>query len=182
MQRCNALDLKHTDECYSLADLAKPEDERQFYTASVQFLKKRLQEKANPPSDRIQNSTQSCCSLNVKSEPIPKPSCKAPHLDSEPIQPSLSMHQVLPFPKSNRESFFTRLKNSFRKLQTSNFATSTKKASSSESSNTMAVSHFKFPQCRKLPEENSKDNPKPGSSTTIIQKRKHEIQETIQEI
>lgn len=102
---------------HPIATQEKEED--YFYTASLVFLKKKLEEKSNTDRDS-QNTSQSCCTLSVPEnlELLPKKTLLT-ETDSEPLQitgSSLSMHQILPFPKSHNR-FFSRLKNTFRKYR-----------------------------------------------------------------
>lgn len=130
--------------------LSKPDDEQLFYTASVHFLRKRLEEKSNRQL-KPQDATQSCCNLtrpvshrdtNVhKTSKLELVNCPP----REQIQ-SLSMSQVLPFPKSNKDGFFARLMNTFRKTRRPDEVT-VQNIEESESKN---ISNFKFPRVSRL--------------------------------
>lgn len=89
--------------------LTKLDDVDLFYTASVQFLQKRLQEKSLIATTKSQRNTRSCCNL-------PSSSNSQKNIIDKPT--ALSMHEILPFPKSNGETFFSRILNSFRKFTT----------------------------------------------------------------
>ncbi|CAG9566647.1 unnamed protein product [Danaus chrysippus] len=91
--------------------LSKPEDIELFYAASVHFLKTRLQEKTN--IKETGSSTKSCCDLA-------KPLDKSPSNRNLEEPSSLSMHQILPFPKTNKESFLSRILGSFWKHRKGN--------------------------------------------------------------
>lgn len=110
-----------------------PEDELLFYTASVNFLRKLLEEKS-----KIEYAKSvSCCNIlqadNSTSNDI--------SLNASPWKSSkLSMQQVLPSPKSNKESFFMRLKNSFRK-----YRRTVDLCKSELNSENEFISNFKFP-------------------------------------
>lgn len=153
MQRRNSLTPRLSDSASSdpLDALSKPEDEQLFYTASVHFLRKRLEEKSNRPS-KPQDATQSCCNLtrqvathrNTNVHKISRL-----ELNNCPARveiPSLSMNQVLPFPKSNKEGFFARLRNTFRKTKPPAEVT----VQNIEESETKNISNFKFPRCSRL--------------------------------
>ncbi|CAH0726039.1 unnamed protein product, partial [Brenthis ino] len=115
--------------------LTKPDDVELFYTASVQFLQKRLQEKSLVAPTKSQRNTKSCCNLSSSS-------------NSQRVidkHTALSMHEILPFPKSNGESFFSRILNSFRKFSTQIIPDSN--TEDLEMVNTR--SNYKFPRCEK---------------------------------
>ncbi|PZC81178.1 hypothetical protein B5X24_HaOG213279 [Helicoverpa armigera] len=153
MQRRNSLTVRSPDsatsDCLDVA-LAKPDDEQLFYTASVHFLRKRLEEKCHRPA-RTQEATQSCCNLSIPIANRPSSNVhKSSKIDLEFFSPgerrSLSMHQVLPFPKSSKDGFFARLKNTFRKFRRpADVAEQT-----TEESETKNISNFKFPRCARL--------------------------------
>uniref|UniRef100_A0A2H1WXN1 SFRICE_039220 n=1 Tax=Spodoptera frugiperda TaxID=7108 RepID=A0A2H1WXN1_SPOFR len=174
MQRRNSLTLRTADSVTSDpldVALTKPDDELLFYTASVHFLRKRLEEKSHQPS-KPQEATQSCC--NLSRPPVPHLSSSSLHkiakieLDHHsPVGegPSLSMQQVLPFPKSNENGFLTRLMNTFRKFRRPAEVTEQQ----TEEPDTKNISNFKFPRCSRLrnprssclveiSEENSNEN------------------------
>uniref|UniRef100_A0A2A4J4J2 Uncharacterized protein n=1 Tax=Heliothis virescens TaxID=7102 RepID=A0A2A4J4J2_HELVI len=154
MQRRNSLTARSPDSATSDSldvALAKPDDEQLFYTASVHFLRKRLEEKSHRPA-KTQEATQSCCNLsrqivNHRSSNVHK----NPKIDLDYSSPtgerrSLSMHQVLPFPKSNKDGFFARLRNTFRKFRRPVDVTE----QHTEESETKNISNFKFPRCARL--------------------------------
>ena len=157
MQRRNSLTPRPSDSASSdpLDALSKPEDEQLFYTASVHFLRKRLEEKSNRLS-KPQDATQSCCNLtrpvvthrtNVhKISRLELDKCPAKESCLRVEIPSLSMNQVLPFPKSNKEGFFARLKNTFRKTRRPADVT----VQNIEESEAKNISNFKFPRCSRL--------------------------------
>ncbi|KAG6463727.1 hypothetical protein O3G_MSEX014047 [Manduca sexta] len=179
MQRWNPLNAneKFISKSPATLDLAlaKPEDEQQFYTASVHFLTERLRERSQSPRTKSNEKSQSCCCLTgVPFATLQTRLDKKNPLnivpDSESIAPSLSMHQILPFPKSNRDSFFTRLRNTFRKYRrTANISESNVP---DESDTSKYISNFKFPWCERvgrshhssdllrISEENSAENMK----------------------
>ncbi|CAH0700398.1 unnamed protein product [Spodoptera exigua] len=174
MQRRNSLTLSTADSVTSDpldVALSKPDDELLFYTASVHFLRKRLEEKSHRPP-KPQEATRSCC--NLSRPPAPHLSSSSVHkiakikLDHDSLVgegPSLSMQQVLPFPKSNENGFLTRLRNTFRRFRRPADVTEQQ----SEESDTKSISNFKFPRCSRLrnphssclveiSEENSKES------------------------
>lgn len=167
MQRHNSLRLRPKSpysDCPLETALKKPEDRELFYTASLHFLNKRLQEKTHRPS--LQESTQSCCDLNkTRPKTVSKHKAEVPNYKTE-AGPSLPMHQVLPFPKSSKEGFFNRMKNTFRKYRQSFSMTETN--SSEELEISKSISNFKFPRCErpsagpsglvKISEENSNES------------------------
>lgn len=131
------------------AAFAKPDDKDLFYTASVHFLQKRLQEKSHKIASKP--TSQSCCNLNSSRD-------KCQHLgekdkkdlsfnslnaDSDP----LPMHQLLPFPKSKKDSLFTRVKNTFRKYRQRLEVNYTSVVDDAES---RSISNFKFPRCERF--------------------------------
>lgn len=88
--------------------LTKPDDVELFYTASLHFLKQRLNEKllsGSIESDQTTKGEQSSENLQTSTKERLK---------------SLSMHEILPYPKSKRESFLARVMNSFRKYRNYN--------------------------------------------------------------
>lgn len=118
--------------------LSKPESEQLFYSASVQFLRKHLEHRSQYQPQTV--STQSCCSL-IKPVQILKGREKLCHKNS--IEPSsLSMRQVLPFPKSYKVNFFTRLRNTFRKFQLG-----ASRLNSKDDTEISNISNFKFSRC-----------------------------------
>lgn len=156
MQRQNTLGsypkCNHS-ECPLEIALRKPDDEELFYSASLHFLKKRLHEKTHTSKPR--EFTQSCCSLSRASEssaqPFTRNKVEASNSGISPqttVESSLSMHQVLPFPKSNKEGFFNRMKNTFRKYRQS-FSMS-EANSSEELEISKSISNFKFPRCQRF--------------------------------
>lgn len=149
----------------SESELAELDDEQLFYTASIHFLKKKLQEKFQSPELSIRsrtthessiqlNTTHCCKNHNAKRSHFNRSSSltlcrKTSESDICKIsdtQTSLSMQQVLPFPKSRKKGFFKRIKNTFKILQPKNLI-HPKSANDSESVN---ISHFKFLRCHKL--------------------------------
>lgn len=158
--------------------LVRPGDEELFYTASVHFLKKRLQEK----TDHIisKEISQSCCNLRVHAATKPKPR-KASRtelgVDFAKDACALPMHALLPFPRSNKDSFFSRVKNTFRKFRQRLDMSDTSHA---DDFDIKCISNFKFPRCQRLSkrprssclveisEENSNESMK-CSSTRIVQ-------------
>lgn len=161
------------------AALAKPDDKELFYTASVHFLQKRLQEKSHKiPSTP---TSQSCCNLNSnrdKNQLIGQRdqtdlNFNILNADSNP----LPMHQLLPFPKSKKDSLFTRVKNTFRKYRQHLEVNYTSVVDDAESK---SISNFKFPRCERfhktphssvlvqISEEQSDDCSKQSSSSKII--------------
>lgn len=172
MQRRNSLTSRPPDSAASDpidVALSRPDDQQLFYTASVHFLQKRLEEKSNRLL-KPQDATQSCCNLtrpvvNKHNNNVLKIS--KVDLESPPkgAMPSLSMNQVLPFPKSNKDGFFARLKNTFRKTRRPADVT----VQGSEELDNKNISNFKFPRCSRLrhphsscllqiSEESSKEN------------------------
>lgn len=133
--------------------LAKPDDEQLFYTASLHFLNKKLQEKTHLPIGafgRTRLTSQSCYQLTrIQTDAIPATSkicCTSVNDDSPRVRgPSLSMHQLLPFPKSNKDTFFARLKKRFRKYCRSFDISETNNAHDAD--NPKHISNFKFPRC-----------------------------------
>lgn len=153
MQRRNSLTSRSPDsETSDALDVAltKPEDEQLFYTASVHFLRKRLEEKSHKPL-KPQEATQSCCNLSrsiKRNSNVHKVSKLDVDCSSQIGEgPSLSMHQVLPFPKSSKDGFFTRLRNTFWKFRRSAV---TGPNTDEESAETKHISNFKFPRCSRL--------------------------------
>lgn len=153
MQRRSILKSSNPDsEASNSLDVAltKPDDEQLFYTASVHFLLKRLEEKSHKPKQR--EATQSCCNLSRPSTSADssiqltdsiKQYSKPPIAEGS----SLSMHQVLPFPKSSRDGYFARFKNMFRKYMR---VDSDVDEITIEEPETKSISNFKFPRCTRL--------------------------------
>lgn len=196
MQRRNSLNTwspdSETSDCLDVA-LTKPEDEQLFYTASVHFLRKRLEEKSHK-LPKAQETTKSCCNLsrpieNKHSSIVHKPQKKGFERSSHIGEgPSLSMHQVLPFPKSSKDSFFTRLRETFRKFRRPVDVNNP----NPEETETEYISNFKFPRCARLrnlyssclveiSEEKSNENIKThnvrysrSSNINILEERKSE--------
>ncbi|CAB3230639.1 unnamed protein product [Arctia plantaginis] len=171
MQRRSILRSSNPDsEASNSLDVAltKPDDEQLFYTASVHFLLKRLEEKSHKPKHR--EATQSCCNL---SRPTTSANSYIQLTDSikqhykPPIAEgsSLSMQQVLPFPKSSRDGYFARLKNMFRKYMRSD---SDVNETTIEESETKPISNFKFPRCARL------SNIRSSHLVEIIEEKSHE--------
>ncbi|CAK1544171.1 unnamed protein product [Leptosia nina] len=77
-----------------------------FYTASLQFLRNRLQEKAITARQR--EETQSCCNLQI-------PEWSRNYVDFRGNK-SLSLNEILPYPKS-KKSFLSRLINLVKKYK-----------------------------------------------------------------
>lgn len=122
----------------------EPGDEECFYTASLHFLSKRLQEKTQPTT----HDTQSCCNLT---NPLDQ------HLQPKPTNichgtPALPMDQLLPFPKSSKVSFFTRLKSKFWKSR-HNPDIYDKFPIPEDAESSKSISNFKFPRCERACEE-----------------------------
>ncbi|CAD0195970.1 unnamed protein product [Chrysodeixis includens] len=195
MQRQNSLNTwssdSETSDCLDVA-LTKPEDEQLFYTASVHFLRKRLEEKRHE-LPKPQETTRSCCNLtrpiDFKHSIVNKPQKKGLERSSHVGEgPSLSMHQVLPFPKSSKDSFFTRVKESLRKFRRPVDVNNP----NPEETETQYISNYKFPRCARLrnlystglveiSEEKSNENIKThnvrhsrSSSINILEERKSE--------
>lgn len=174
MQRRNLLRSRspesETSDSLDVA-LTKPDDEQLFYTASVHFLRKRLEEKKVHKTSNPTEATQSCCNLSkpTTSACYPVLIKEPPHLESSSRiveEPSLSMQQVLPFPKSRRDSFFARLKNTFRKyMRPDNDVT----VPSTEEPDARHISNFKFPRCSRL------SNPHSSCLVEISEERSSEI-------
>ncbi|CAH4013849.1 unnamed protein product [Pieris brassicae] len=82
---------KSTDDAVDPAT----KDYNLFYTASVHFLKKRLEEKA-----QTEQGTQSCCDFTSHTH----------------LKASLSFDQILPYPKP-RKGIFSRVMGVFRKYK-----------------------------------------------------------------
>ncbi|KAJ0182044.1 hypothetical protein K1T71_002766 [Dendrolimus kikuchii] len=165
MQRPQPLKAESTD-CdipVSLdAALSQPENEELFYTASVHFLRKRLEGKSNSPQSKqdYASATQSCYSLSNQSfnnqcyDNFTKSRSSLRVKESETaVESSLSMHQVLPFPKSNKEGFFTRLKSTVRKcssyLKIFDFDDIQNTRLKEESESLSPISNFKLPHCER---------------------------------
>ncbi|CAH2240574.1 jg21048 [Pararge aegeria aegeria] len=138
--------------------LAKPVNEELFYTASVHFLKKRLQDKIHFTlvNSESGQTSQSCCNLSSISENHSAFSedqrKNQSHLEiqensAQCATKSLSMHQILPFPKSNKECFIARIMNSLRKY---------KRCANIPENKTDDIelfktrSNYKFPRCELL--------------------------------
>ncbi|CAG4943972.1 unnamed protein product [Colias eurytheme] len=85
-----------------------------FYTASVHFLKKRLEEKTNNTTTKSERISQSCCDLQGRDTS----SSSYNGLDSDLAfnRTSLSMHQILPFPKTH-QGIFSRMVAAIRKYR-----------------------------------------------------------------
>lgn len=161
------------------AAFAKPDDKELFYTASVHFLQKRLQEKSHKIASKP--TSQSCCNLNSSGEihqlldqkDRTDLSFNILNADSN----ALPMHQLLPFPKSKRDSLFTRVKNTFRKYRQRLEVNYTSVVDDVESK---SISNFKFPRCERfhktphsavllqISEEQTDDCSKKFSSSKII--------------
>lgn len=133
--------------------LAKPDNEELFYTASVHFLKKRLQDKTQSLiAVESRHTSHSCCNLrrdpenplaiNVEGE---QPNFRE-HLSTQ-SSTSLSMHQILPFPKSNKESVVARIMNSLRKYKRRNNIPEDK---TDDLELFKPRSNYKFPRCERL--------------------------------
>lgn len=131
------------------AALAKPDDKELFYTASVHFLQKRLQEKSHKITSKP--TSQSCCNLNSARDNYQTLGQKDQtdlsfnilNTDNNP----LPMHQLLPFPKSKKDSLFTRVKNTFRKYRQRLEVNYTSVVDDAESK---SISNFKFPRCERF--------------------------------
>lgn len=158
MQRRTALRQERAQnnfETYWDEVFKKPEDEKLLYTASVNFLKKRLEDKTVSFPHKQKEVSKSCCSIVTYAENKTRNSAREQSLHSSQSEESdsidetsLSMHQVLPFPKTNKASFFTRLKNNFRKYRRTASLTEYENADDTESSK--FISNFKFPRCDQL--------------------------------
>ncbi|CAG9098158.1 unnamed protein product [Plutella xylostella] len=126
--------------------LSKPDDEELFYTASLHFLRRRLEDR----SSEQHRSTQSCCNLSTTtSSPKLQPAARGfeyPGVLTE--WPLLPMNQVLPFPKCSNMSFFNRLKKTFRIFRRSGDITMSSRDLPADSTSLQA-SHFKFPRCER---------------------------------
>lgn len=150
MQRQNTIKSrsKLPSECPLEIALTKPDDKELFYTASLHFLNKRLQEKTRHSGSK--EFSQSCCSLSLKdSKPVVREftALESEHNSERATESSLSMQQVLPFPKSSKEGFFNRMKNTFRKYrQTFSMCEAN---SSEELEISKSISNFKFPRCKR---------------------------------
>ncbi|CAH2104389.1 unnamed protein product [Euphydryas editha] len=116
--------------------LTKPDDVELFYTASLHFLKQRLNEKKVVISAESNQTTQ--CKQSSEN---PQTSTTTPGLKS------LSMHQILPYPKSKRESFLARVMNSFRKYRKYNDIAENR-TDDIEMLNT--ISNYKFQHCERF--------------------------------
>lgn len=161
------------------AAFAKPDDKELFYTASVHFLQKRLQEKSHKIATKP--ISQSCCNLNSGGDKYQLAGQKDPTDLSLNIVNSdsnaLPMHQLLPFPKSKKDSLFTRVKNTFRKYRQRWEVNYTSVVDDAESK---SISNFKFPRCERfhktphssvllqISEEQTEDCSKKSSSSKII--------------
>lgn len=161
------------------AALAKPDDKELFYTASVHFLQKRLQEKSHKIGSKP--TSQSCCNLNSTIDKYQLVgqwdqtdlSFNILNADSSP----LPMHQLLPFPKSKKDGLFTRVKNTFRKYRQRLEVNYTSVVDDAESK---SISNFKFPRCQRfhktprasvllqISEEQTDDSSKQSSSSKIV--------------
>lgn len=131
MQRRNALKLKSECKFDCLeTGLSKPEDEQLFYSASVQFLRKKLEEKSHHQSLNVRGPAQK-----------DQESCHTKSTAS-----SLSMRQLLPFPKSSKDGFFTRLRNTFRKFQ---LRVPSLNTDDEDLQSSNITSNFKFARCEK---------------------------------
>ncbi|XP_075991672.1 uncharacterized protein LOC142986997 [Anticarsia gemmatalis] len=160
MQRQNLLrsrsPKRETSNSLDVA-LSKPDDEQLFYTASVHFLRKRLEEKKHRPSNP-RDATQSCCNLRKPS--TSESNCTVSENAGEKIESntqigkgsSLAMHQVLPFPKSSKDGFFARLKSTFQKYMRSDNDLAEPNRDEPE---TKCISNFKFPRCARLSQRHS---------------------------
>lgn len=134
------------------AVLAKSDDKELFYTASVHFLQKRLQEKSHKLAS--QPVSRSCCNLNNNEDKYHKIkliqsdqsdlSFDSINAESDP----LSMHQLLPFPKSRKESLITRLMNTFRKHR--QHLERLNDAAVMDDTESKSISNFKFPRCERF--------------------------------
>lgn len=163
------------------AALAKPDDKELFYTASVHFLQKRLQEKSHKIASKP--VSRSCCNLNSSEDKYRQLkliqsdqtdlSIDILNAESNP----LPMHQLLPFPKSRKDSLFTRFLNTIRKYRQClelNYATVVDDAEAK------SISNFKFPRCERfhkappapvllqISEEQTNETSKHSSSSKII--------------
>lgn len=148
---------------FTESGLTKPEDIQLFYTASVHFLRKKLLEKSRRTPMLSNAGTQSCS----KPETISRASTGASSrffkssnlilcrkasrtiiVVTPPSSPpsSLSMNQVLPFPKYG-SSFFSRLLKwgSNRQFELDD-RVELKNGDKNESSK---ISNFKFPRCER---------------------------------
>ncbi|CAG9784214.1 unnamed protein product [Diatraea saccharalis] len=147
MQRENALKLQPTTSrtvsSSSKAALILPEDEESFYTASLQFLEKRLQEKTHNSTPKSNNISLCCSNLLKTGTQESKGDTIQKNFDELPSGSPLSIHQLLPFPKTSKESFFSRLKNTFRKYQRNFSMAESNTAEELEVSK--SISDFKLP-------------------------------------
>lgn len=180
-QDCNKSPTKSPQlEPVSLdAALAKPDDNELFYTASVHFLQKRLQEKSHKITQKP--TSQSCCNLNSSRDKQQllgeKDQTDLSFNTLNADSGSLPMHQLLPFPKSKKDSIFTRVKNTFRKYRQRLEVNYTGVVDDAESK---TISSFKFPRCERfhktphssvllqISEEKTDDFSKQSSSSKII--------------
>lgn len=109
----------------------------------IQFFRKKLRDLHHVPEPR--NSTQSCCNFKP-ARPLDDRTSSYKVSEESPnslTKQSLSMNQVLPFPKSSKENYITRLRNTFRKFH----SRAASRYSEQEDSGTTTVSHFKFNRC-----------------------------------
>lgn len=131
--------------------LDKSDDEELFYTASLHFLQQRLQEKHSNP----QETSQSCCDIIASANKsqrlclqrkISKLNVNREDLEADTRM--LTMHEVLPFPKSKKDGLITKIKNTLR-LRRSNATAGDDTSEGSEPPATIS-SNFKFPRCERL--------------------------------
>nr|XP_053600202.1 uncharacterized protein LOC128669401 isoform X2 [Plodia interpunctella] len=120
--------------------------DEEFFAASVHFLRKRLHEKKCRVDLNAQATSQSCACLHgdLLRPDASKTVEGSLAVDIEPPIPigkSLSMLQVLPFPKSSKYGFFARLKNTFKKYRS--YYDMESKVDALD--NKKATSDFKFP-------------------------------------
>ncbi|KAJ2953832.1 hypothetical protein O0L34_g1461 [Tuta absoluta] len=124
--------------------LARSSNEEDFYAASVNFLKKRLQDKTLQ-----KEPSQSCCDFlldSSKDKGRVKKQKSVAEIDfthSNSKTSELQMCQVLPTPKSNKDRFFKRVKNTFRRYR----QVEMNDANCDEESK--KISNFKFPRCER---------------------------------
>lgn len=154
MQRHEPLRLRANSEDNEpnplFAVLDKPHNEEEFYTASVDFLNKRLREKCCNPST-VHKTTRSCCDLNAFNRNLENSNRLKLRL-GVPNEPehSLDINKLLPFPKpkSTKDSFLCRLTTTFRKYRRSFHIFNDIEPDDSDASK--SYSNFKFPRCERL--------------------------------
>lgn len=164
MQRQSSLNLspenKLSHDTIPNVVYAEGQDYALFYSASVHFLKRRLKEKTERSAIKPQPKSLSCCNLPRKHNSIQEDQI----INRQ--KPKLSMEEVLPYPKSSKDGFFTRLRNSFRKYRRNVDFTETVPI---EEDSSNFISNFKFSKCDSIVNYHSSCQLQTCEESSVIQ-------------